>query len=107
MMGMPYLAQRAEPSESGCYFQPAQGQAQNIYLEIIQNTNGFYEVTTQPDAEIVGDLGDRAVWLSSARILHVVDGDRTIRVKMGTEKTRPSEVLARAKGLARLVVGRR
>lgn len=71
----------------------------------VLDTANFYQLTTQPDA-VMYDIGDRAVWMPTTRELHVVDGNRTIVIKMSTEPMKTSDLTAKSRAIAQAILAR-
>lgn len=94
------------PGSNHCTLVPAIGQAVPVFFSVSDDTGTFYQLTTNPGAEMLG-MGDRSVWLPRAASLYVVEGKKMVSVRIGEEGSPPADkrdARTKAEAIARAIL---
>jgi hypothetical protein len=104
-LGQPTRYRPAGPNQ--CILDPAGGGGISLEFVINQDVSGFYQQTSAPLAEMLGGVGDRAVWNPGERLLTVVKDKRRLAISVqGSPESGVKGLRQKTSALARIIVER-
>lgn len=89
-----------------CMLEPAGGSGITLQFVIDQDVSGFYQQTAAPLAEMLGGVGDRAVWNPGERLLTVIKDKRRLAITVSGSPDGAAGVRQKVTALARIIAQR-